>query len=248
MKRRTPLITLLSGAVLGIALWIASMVAASPSPGGSGYGAAASLPVSATPAATATAAAVPSTTVPSTTVPASTGLASSPAVTAGGLEHANFVGMVTGGGSAIAISIRNGRAIAYFCNGKTMDAWMSGVLANGKLMLTGKRGAHAEVNITPGHAQGMVMVNGTPHAFSVTTATRPAGLFRSIAVVNGTPVKAGWIVLASGAKIGSLEVNPNSAAPVTQAAPPLDLATLTAVDDGVTITATPIDANTGSGF
>ena len=244
MKRRTPLITLLSGAVLGIALWIASMVAASPSPGGSGYGAAASLPVSATPAATATAAAVPSTQVPS----ASTAPATSPAATAGELEHANFVGMVTGGGSAIAISIRNGRAIAYFCNGKTMDAWMSGVLANGKLMLTGKRGAHAEVNITPGHAQGMVMVNGTPHAFSVTTANRPAGLFRATAVVNGTPVKAGWIVLASGAKIGSLEINPNSAAPVTQAAPPLDLATLTAVDDGVTLTATPIDATTGSGF
>src|SRR5262245_12429798 len=184
MKRRSPLITLLSGAVLGIALWIASMVAASPAPGGSGYGAAGSLPVSATPAATATSAAVPST-------PA---LASSPTATTGGLEHANFVGMVTGGGAAIAISVLNGRAIAYFCDGKTMDAWMSGTMADGKLLLTGKRGAHAEVNVSAGHAQGMVMVNGTPHAFSVTTANRPAGLFRSIAVVKGTPVKAGWIV------------------------------------------------------
>jgi len=246
MKRWSPLITLLSGAVLGIALWIASMVAASPAPGGSGYGAAGSLPVSATPAATATSASVPSSAA--STVPGSTAPAASPTATAGELEHANFVGMVSGGGAAIAISVLHGRAIAYFCNGKTMDAWLSGKMANGKLLLTGKRGAHAEVNVSAGHAQGMVMVNGTPHAFSVTTANRPAGLFRATAVVNGTPVKAGWIVLASGAKIGSLEVNPNSTAPVTQAAPPLDLATLTAVDDGVTITATPIDANTGSGF
>jgi hypothetical protein len=61
-------------------------------------------------------------------------------------------------------------------------------------------------------------------------------------------VKAGWIVLEDGTQVGSLELDPNAAAPKAQAAPPLNLTSLTANDGGTTITATSIDGETGSGF
>lgn len=164
------------------------------------------------------------------------------------LGRGNLAGMDADGGAAIAIAIHNNSAIAYFCDGHTVDAWMSGVPKDGKLELTGQRGARAEVSLTSGQATGWVMVNGTRHMFAVSTVHAPSGLFRSVAVVHGKMIKAGWIVLGSGKKIGSLEVNPDSAAPVTGTAPPLNLTTLTAVDGGVTITAMPVDGETGSGF
>jgi hypothetical protein len=61
-------------------------------------------------------------------------------------------------------------------------------------------------------------------------------------------VKAGWIVLADGTEVGSLEVDPNAAVPAAHKAPDLNLTTRTANDGGVTITAMPVDAETGSGF
>jgi hypothetical protein len=67
-------------------------------------------------------------------------------------------------------------------------------------------------------------------------------------MVHGVKVKFGWIVLSSGYQVGSAIVNPDSADPQVIPAPPLDAATGTADDDGVTITATLISGVSGSGF
>ena len=67
-------------------------------------------------------------------------------------------------------------------------------------------------------------------------------------MVRGATVKAGWIVLADGTQVGSLEPSANAASPAAKAAPKLDISTLTAQDGGTTLVATPIDAETGSGF
>ena len=77
---------------------------------------------------------------------------------------------------------------------------------------------------------------------------KPSGLFQSIANVRGATIKTGWIVLADGTEVGSLNPDVNAANSVSQAAPKLDLSTLTANDNGTTITATPIDAETGTGL
>jgi len=66
--------------------------------------------------------------------------------------------------------------------------------------------------------------------------------------VRGATVKAGWIVLANGTQVGSLEPDSNSATPTARTAPKLDISTLTAQDGDTTLTATPIDGETGSGF
>jgi serine/threonine-protein kinase len=245
MKLRSPSITLLTGAVLGIGLWIASMVAASPAPAGTGYGTAASTAgatptVTASQAASSPAAVPPATSASATASPSGSGFVIPP--------HANYVGQVMGNLGSIAIVVHDTSAVAYFCNGGSIEAWMSGVPDHGKLNLTGKNNASAQVNYALGHARGWVNVDGNHYLFSIIAVHAPSGLYRSIAVVRGATVKAGWIVLANGTEVGSLEVDPSSPAPTAHKAPALNLSTNTANDGGVTITATPIDAETGSGF
>jgi hypothetical protein len=242
MKLRSPHITLLVGAVLAIGLTIASTFAVSSA--ASGYSAAGASTATVTPSATASSSAAAPSAVPSATA------SPSPSATASFVvpPNANYVGEVMGDLGSIAIVVHDTTAVAYFCNGGAIEAWLSGVPDHGKLTLTGKNHASGEVNYALGHARGSVMVDGNRYAFSVIAVHKPSGLYRSIAVVRGATVKAGWIVLANGMQVGSLETDPNAAAPTAHKAPALNLTTRTANDGGVTITATPIDAETGSGF
>ena len=162
--------------------------------------------------------------------------------------HANYVGKVQGNTGSVAIVVHDTFAIAYFCNGRTQEAWFKGTPHHGKLSMTGADNASLTANYALGHARGTVIVDGISHVFSVIAVHKPSGLFQSIAVVRGATVKAGWIVLANGTQVGSLEPDPNAAAPSAQTAPKLDLSTLTAQDGDATLTATPIDGETGSGF
>jgi len=93
-----------------------------------------------------------------------------------------------------------------------------------------------------------VVIKGVSYVFSIIAVHKPSGLFQSIASVRGATVKAGWIVLADGTEVGSLDPDWGSASSVSQAAPKLDLSNLTANDNGTTITATAIDAETGTGL
>jgi hypothetical protein len=163
--------------------------------------------------------------------------------------HANYVGQVQGNLGSVAIVVHDTFAVAYFCNGKTQEAWFKGTPHNGNLSMTGKKNATLTANYALGHARGTVTVDGIAHVFSIIAVHKPSGLFQSIAVVRGATVKAGWIVLPDGTtQVGSLEPDSTSATPSAQAAPKLDLSTLKAQDGDTTLTATPIDGETGSGF
>jgi serine/threonine-protein kinase len=162
--------------------------------------------------------------------------------------HANYVGQVQGDLGSVAIVVHDTFAIAYFCNGSTQEAWFKGTPHDGKLSMTGKDNASLTANYALGHARGTVVVDGISHVFSIIAVHKPSGLFQSIAVVRGATVKAGWIVLANGTQVGSMEPNENAANPTSQAAPKLDVSSLTAQYEGSTIVATPIDGETGSGF
>jgi len=246
MKRNTPLITLLTGAALGVVLLIASMLS-TPSKTPAGYTATASpTAASVAPATTAPAstAAPPSATAPSSAPPTSTATAyaSAPA-------QANYAGKVQGGGASVAISIHGSQAIAYVCNGSTVEAWLKGTTASGgKLVMTGKNHARLTVAYGSGQVTGDVVAHDTHYSFAVHAVNKPSGLYEATAVVRGATIKAGWIVLPDGTQVGSLESDANSSAPSATAAPELDVATGTAVFDGVVLHAIPVSGFTGSGF
>jgi hypothetical protein len=243
MKRNTPLITLLVGAVLGLVLLVASMVATSRTPASS---AAAAPPA----APTAAAASTPAPTVTASDQPSGPRQSKQADVPA----SADYAGEVQGGAAAVAISVHGTKAIAYLCNGSSMDAWMTGTAVDGHLTLNGKNGAHLDASFDSQGTSGTAVVDGVHFQLPLQTERltvqkqKNAGLFRATGMVGGKKVKAGWIVLQNGKTIGSIETSPDSPAPPTTRAPALDLATLTAQDGGTVLVATHISGAAGTGF
>ena len=253
MKIKTPIITLFVGLALAVVLLIASMSAVSAKKAALAA-ASASAAASAAPAVTTSSSASGAAASASQSASATASAAASASASGSFVipPHANYDGEVQGNLGAVALVVHDTFAIAYFCNGSTIEAWFSGTPDNGKLNMTGKGAASAGATLTAnyalGHARGTVVIKGVSYVFSIIAVHKPSGLFQSIANVRGATVKAGWIVLANGTEVGSLNPDLNAANSVSQAAPKLDLSTLTADDGGTTITATPIDAETGTGL
>jgi hypothetical protein len=236
MRRNTPLITLLTGAALGVVLLIASMLA--PRSKAPASYAAANTPTPASTSAAAVQSSSPAASPPPT-APASPNAPST----------ADYAGRVKGDAHAsVAISIHGTRAIAYACNGSAVEAWLQGTAVGGRLVMTGKNGAVLTANYDSRRAYGNVSADGITYAFSVYTVKKPSGLYRATAEVRGATIKAGWIVLPDGTQVGSLESNADAAAPSATAAPPLDVAAGTAQDGSTVLHVTAISGATGSGF
>jgi hypothetical protein len=241
MKRNTPLITLLTGAALGVVLLVASMLQ-TPTTAPAGYSSTVT-PSSGSPASSAPAAPA-SSPAPSSASPTATPYAAAPA-------KATYAGKSNSGGATIAIVVYNGQVIAYVCNGSTIDAWFSGpASSDGKVTLTGKDNATLTAAYGVGQMTGDVTAHGTDFDFGVDTVSKSsgAGLYQTTAKVGGDTVKAGWIVLDDGTQIGSLEPDSTSATPSAVSAPRLDLTTRTATYKGTVLHAIPVSSVTGSGF
>jgi len=281
MKRNTPLITLLTGAVLGVVLLISSMLA-TPSNKSVSYSAAATAePVSPAPSSAAPSPAEASSSAPAVTgsSPAYSGTSSpapaessaapagspaapaessaagsapaaapSPSATRTTPTRADYAGRVGGGGGSVAVSVHGNKAIAYVCNGSTVEGWMRGKVENGKLVLTGKNNARLSASYHAGKVSGDVKAHGTDYSFSVSTVSKSSGLYEATARVEGKTIKAGWIVLGDGTQVGSLETDANSDQPVAVTAPTLDVATMTARIGNVVLHAIPVSGVTGTGF
>jgi hypothetical protein len=230
MKIKTPYLTLLVGAALGVVLLVASMLATPKAPAS---------PIAAATPVPASSASAPSS--PASPTPTATVVANVPA-------RANYAGEVNGGGASVAISIHHGQAIAYVCNGSVIEAWLKGTAVNGHLTMTGKGHARLSATYRTKRAVGHVVAHGVRYTFSAPAVHKPSGLYQAIAVVRGAKIKAGWIVLPDGTQVGSLEPNADAAAPSAKRAPALDVTTGTAQDGDTVLVATPISGVTGSGF
>jgi hypothetical protein len=261
MRRNTPLITLLTGAALGVIVLVASMLS-TPSSTPVSYSAAATSspasPAAATPASTSAPAATPaSTSAPATepslapsspAVSSSAAAAPAPAPAAKSPAKATYAGRVGGGGGSVAVAIHGNQVVAYVCNGSTVEAWLKGTADGGRLVMTGKNRARLSAKYSSGKLTGDVVAHGTDYSFSLPVVSKPSGLYRATAVVRGATVKAGWIVLPDGSQVGSFEDNPDSENPQAVEAPVLDVGTGTARAGDLVLHAIPVDGLTGSGF
>lgn len=217
MKRNTPLTTLLVGAAIAFGLIAASSIATAQDfqrqRGAEGDKVVvASAPPAPTPAATSAA--------PAAKV------------------NAVWAGSTDGGAATIAISVKDGIAVAYLCDGKRAEAWLQGTAADGKLALTGAKGAKLDGTFGGGKATGTVTAAGKQFTFTAPAVAKPSGLYRAVADVRNAKVVGGWIVLPDGSQVGVLTTN-GAPAP----APSLDPATGAVTVDGTPITATPVDGS-----
>lgn len=222
MKRPGPLLTLLAGMVLGLFLLTLDATtgtrSASSSYRGESPGTAPSRSTAAAPTAT-----------PATPTPTST-----PAVSRA--ADADYAGRTGDDVAAVAVSVRGGRAIAYYCDGRVEESWFKGdVRDDGTLALTGRHGATLRGTLRDGvQVVGTVDVGGGRHAFTADRARKPSGLWRATATVRSATTDGGWIVLQDGTQVGVV-TRDGEPSP----APRIDPRTGTATVDGERITARP---------
>lgn len=215
MGYRSPLVTLGATAVGLVAL----LVVNSTQTGTTGPGVAATTAPATTNAPPASEAPAP-TSAP-TTPPATTPTQQIVAV---------YTGRTTGREATLAIAVKGGRAAAYVCDGRRVEAWLTGTHTAGRLALRSKAGDQLAGTVAADAVTGTVTVRGRQWSFTIEKAAPPAGLYRSKTSSN----TIGWIVLPDGSQVGI--DNDGTPAP----APPLDPASGTATVGGTAVTATSI--------
>jgi serine/threonine-protein kinase len=222
MKSPGPLFTLLAGVVLAGGIGIVNLATGTGVAPVAGAANAASVASSSPP----TTSAAPKAEAPKADAPA----------------RADYAGRVTGGGASVAVSVRDGHAIAYLCDGKKVEAWLQGVTVGGKLDLKGAKNASLTGSFDAASVTGTVTAAGKTWQFTAPTAKKPAGLYRAAPKVKGKTAKVGWIVQPDGSQVGILTTDEGSAS-----APALDPAAATATVDGAPVTAEPVSGLAGQG-
>ncbi|MFJ3229094.1 hypothetical protein ACIPJS_37890 [Streptomyces sp. NPDC086783] len=217
MRRSGPLLTLLAGLLLGV-----FMLSLNATTGTEGSSYESRTTPSATPGSPSPAA--------STTPPPPTPSRTAPV-------NADYAGRTDDDSSAIAVSLRDGRAIAYFCDGRDQESWLKGdVEDDGTMRLTGKHGAKLDGTLEEGRRiRGTVDLKGGRHAFTADKAVKPSGLYRATATVRDAKIDGGWIVLPGGKQVGVLTRDGEPGA-----APRIDPATGAVTVDGEQLTARPV--------
>jgi len=188
MKRSGPLLTLLAGLLVGLFM----------------------LSLNATTGEKPTSAAVkpsPSTKASPSPAPTRTTPSAGPTPSATPVPEGVYTGRTDDDSSAVAITVRDDKAIAYVCDGRNIESWLQGdVKADGSLRLSGKGGARLD-----GRVKGAKEIRGTAHvgsgsyAFTIGKSKKSSGLYRANSTVAGAKIEGGWIVLPDGEQVGILK-------------------------------------------
>lgn len=215
MRNKGPLITLGAVAVLAAVLLAVNMLRTADPPASPSTG-------TATSATTADPSSAPAATDPP------------PADATPFPAQATYVGEVAAASGTItlAITVEGDRAVAYACDGDTVESWLAGPAAGGTLNLEGQAGARLDGAYDGAAVAGTLWIGERSWTYTATPAPPPAGLY-----VSGerSTTRASWIVDQQGQVTGVLRAPDGTTSP----APALG-ADRTAVVAGTTVTAEPV--------
>jgi hypothetical protein len=214
MKIRGPIVTLGAVAALAVGILLVNISKQDDAPPVNPYA------QSTTTTAAATPAAPPS---PSTPPP--------PAFPA----KADYVGKIStaNGPITLEITIDGDKAVAYACDGNTIESWFRGSSANGTVSLANKdKTSRLEGRLEGNAVVGTLWIGEKKWDFKADPTQPPGGLY----IYENTGVRNSWIIDANGGVTGVQRRPDGSTAP----APGVSI-DRTAVIDGQTIVATRVE-------
>lgn len=210
--------TLAAAAVLGGGLWLFNVSQETDAP--------------AKPVAQSTAVAAP---VPPPPPPASSTAPAPPPVQFP--AKATYVGKIPTktGVITLDITVNGSNAVAYACDGNTVEVWMRGTASNGTVSLASKdKASRLEGKLQGNTIAGKLWIGDKKWDFTTSPAEPPAGLY----VYESNGVRNSWIVEPNGTVTGVQRQADGSTAPA-----PALATDGTAVLDGQTVTATRVDGD-----
>jgi hypothetical protein len=153
--------------------------------------------------------------------------------------QAVYAGRSSNGEVTLAVSTDGDKAVAYVCNGRTIEAWLQGSVNGNQVSLSGNKGANLTGTLSGLAMFGMVTPSaGLSLPFSAGLSPHPAGVFQARITVNGLATRIGWAVLPDGTQLGVAVIGSTR-----QPAPPLDLSDGAFTLDGSTFTAAQVAGN-----
>src|SRR6476619_3946729 len=184
MKIRGPLVTLAAVAVLGAGILLVNMSKEE------------SAPQSTTTAAVATPAPPPPSTPPPPAFPA----------------QADYVGKIptANGTITLEITVQGDKAVAYACDGNTVESWLRGSAVNGAVSLANKdKTSRLEGHLEGNAIVGTLWIGEKKWDVNAPVAQPPAGLY----VYDNAGVRNSWIVDPNGGVTGVQRREDGSTAP-----------------------------------
>ena len=154
------------------------------------------------------------------------------------VPNGTYAGRENSDKASVAVSVKGKTAIAYFCDGAKVEAWVQGSADESPLVLKGKNGAKLTAEYKNGRLIGKVRAGGENWAFDVKKVKAPSGLYRAAANVRTAKVVGGWIIF-EGKQVGMLNSSTTGESP----APPIDLTTGKATIDGTAVQTEPVDGS-----
>jgi len=219
MKIRGPLVTLGAVAALGIGIWLVNGSKEEPASPGK--------PVA---ESTTTAATTPATAAPA---PTTRPVPPPPAFPA----KADYVGKIptANGTITLEITVDGDKAIAYACDGNTVESWLRGSAANGALSLANKdKTSRLEGRLEANAVVGTLWIGEKKWDFKAEPTQPPAGLY----LYEDAGVRTSWIIDGSGGVTGVQRAPDGSTGP----APGLSL-DRTSVINGRTVVANRVEGD-----
>src|ERR1700756_115841 len=135
----------------------------------------------------------------------------------------------------LEITVEGDKAIAYACDGKSVEVWLRGSAVNGAVSLSNKdKTSHLTGQLVGGSVTGSLSIDQSQWNFTAAPARPPAGLY--VYLENGS--RDSWIIDQNNGVTGVVRNPDGSKSP----APPLSI-NGTAVINNKTITATRVEGN-----
>ncbi|WP_342448141.1 hypothetical protein [Nocardia brasiliensis] len=154
---------------------------------------------------------------------------------------ADYVGTVapaTGAPITLSITVEGGKAIAYACDGASVESWLQGIAVDGTLKLTGRNEARLDGRYDGKTVTGTLTLGARKWEFGTAAVQSPAGLY----VYTEGGVRQSWIVDGNGAVTGVQRAADGSTSPAPGLA-----ADATAIVDGKKIIANKVSGGDSVG-